>query len=128
MFGLMRELFPICRSITGSGLRQSIAKLGDFDWTVPKKWKHPRRIYDTGRRVLDFQQTNLHVVNYSAPVLACPKRAQAASAFATGASRLDPLSNVLLRGRIETLAASGLLERMPQQRLRQPCRQVQPNR
>jgi aminopeptidase-like protein len=85
MFELIRELFPICRSITGDGLRRSLARLGDviplvthevatgtqvFDWTIPKEWNiRDAYIKDAaGRRVIDFQQNNLHVVNYSAPV------------------------------------------------------------
>ena len=84
---LVRELFPICRSITGNGLRQSLSKVGEllplkmheiatgtglFDWTVPKEWNiRDAYIKDTtGRRVVDFQKCNLHVVNYSAPVSA----------------------------------------------------------
>ena len=85
MFELIRELFPICRSISGDGLRRSLARLGDviplvthevatgtqvFDWTIPKEWNiRDAYIKDAaGRRVIDFQQSNLHVVNYSAPV------------------------------------------------------------
>ncbi|TFY96997.1 DUF4910 domain-containing protein [Ramlibacter rhizophilus] len=85
MHGLIRELFPICRSITGDGVRQTLARLAQeiplvqhevpsgtsvFDWTVPREWnvrdayvKHPR-----GERVIDFRRHNLHLVNYSVPV------------------------------------------------------------
>ena len=81
------DLYPICRSITGAGIRQTLAMIRDriplrtfevptgtpvFDWTVPKEWnirdgyiKRPH-----GKRVVDFQQCNLHVVNYSTPVRA----------------------------------------------------------
>jgi aminopeptidase-like protein len=87
MVALIRELFPICRSISGEGLRRSLAKLDEllpltmhevatgtelFDWTVPKEW-NIRDAYikdSSGHRVVDFQQNNLHVVNYSAPVSA----------------------------------------------------------
>jgi aminopeptidase-like protein len=85
IFALMRELYPICRSITGNGFRQTLARLKKeipinvtevpsgtavFDWTVPKEWN----IRDawvknsSGQRVIDFRQHNLHVVNYSVPV------------------------------------------------------------
>lgn len=81
----MRALYPICRSISGEGLRQSLARLAEFiplathdvatgtkvfDWVVPKEW-NIRDAYvkdSAGRRVIDFQKNNLHVVNYSAPV------------------------------------------------------------
>jgi aminopeptidase-like protein len=79
------ELYPICRSITGEGIRRTLALLGErvplktvevpsgtpvFDWTVPKEW-NIRDAYIRpagGARVVDFQQCNLHVMNYSSPV------------------------------------------------------------
>jgi aminopeptidase-like protein len=81
------DLFPICRSITGDGIRQTLATIGKriplqitevptgtavFDWTVPKEW-NIRDAYIAepgGRRVVDFQQCNLHVMGYSIPVRA----------------------------------------------------------
>jgi aminopeptidase-like protein len=85
IFALMRELYPICRSITGDGFRQTMARLKReialeihevrtgtrvFDWTIPKEW-NIRDAYvknSRGERVIDFRQHNLHVVNYSIPV------------------------------------------------------------
>jgi len=85
MLALAGELFPICRSISGEGLRQTLARLSEaiplatrevksgtqvLDWTVPKEWNiRDAYVKDcSGRRVIDFQKNNLHVVNYSAPV------------------------------------------------------------
>src|SRR5437868_3955354 len=87
MHALIRTLFPICRSITGEGLRASLRRLAEvvpieltevptgtrvLDWTVPKEWNiRDAWIADaSGRRVVDFKASNLHVVNYSAPVRA----------------------------------------------------------
>ena len=85
MYGLIVELYPICRSITGEGLRETLRRLQQwipltlhevpsgtrvFDWTVPKEW-NIRDAYvknARGERVIDFQRHNLHVVNYSIPV------------------------------------------------------------
>jgi aminopeptidase-like protein len=79
------ELFPICRSITGVGIRETLSIIGRripletvdvasgtrvFDWNVPKEW-NIRDAYiknADGDRVVDFQRLNLHVLNYSSPV------------------------------------------------------------
>ncbi len=85
LHGFAAELFPICRSITGNGLRQTLAMIKNripletfevasgtqvFDWVVPKEWNVvDAYIKDrTGRRVVDFQQSNLHLMSYSSPV------------------------------------------------------------
>ena len=79
------EMFPICRSITGDGIRQTLNMIKQhipiqtfevpsgttvFDWAVPKEW-NIRDAYikiPGGPRVVDFQHNNLHVMNYSVPV------------------------------------------------------------
>lgn len=86
MHELCRELFPICRSITGDGFRQSLAILKKhtpdmktievptgtkcFDWEVPKEWniKDAYIITPSGNKICDFKQSNLHVVGYSTPI------------------------------------------------------------
>jgi len=79
------DLYPICRSITGDGIRRTMAMIQAriplqlsevptgtpvFDWTVPKEW-NIRDAYiasSDGKRVADFRTCNLHVLNYSTPV------------------------------------------------------------
>jgi aminopeptidase-like protein len=86
-YRLIERLYPICRSITGNGLRQTLAIVGEhiplsvtevpsgtkvLDWVVPDEW-NVRDAYvadASGRRVVDFRRSNLHVVNYSEPVKA----------------------------------------------------------
>jgi aminopeptidase-like protein len=85
MVEFMEDMFPICRSITGAGLRESLRKVGEiiplditevpsgtpaFDWIVPPEWNiRGGWLADpTGRRIADFEQSNLQVVNYSVPV------------------------------------------------------------
>ncbi len=87
LHGFATELYPICRSITGDGIRQTLARIQRrvplqisevptgtevFDWTVPKEWNiRDAYIKDAvGRRIVDFQRSNLHVLNYSTPVRA----------------------------------------------------------
>ena len=86
MYALCDRLFPICRSITGDGVRETLRVLQSicsamtlhevpsgtqaFDWTVPKEWN----IRDAwiknskGEKILDFAKSNLHVMGYSLPV------------------------------------------------------------
>ena len=71
-----------------------------FDWTVPKEWNiRDAYIKDAGgKRVVDFQQCNLHVLNYSTPVHATMSLSELKphSVYAPGASGLDSLPHVLL--------------------------------
>ena len=85
MYALAVRLFPICRSITGDGIRETLEILNEyipietrevatgtkvFDWEVPREWNiRDAYIKDAaGHRVVDFQKNNLHVVSYSIPV------------------------------------------------------------
>lgn len=82
---LLKSLFPICRSITGNGVRETFRILGEFidfnikeyptglqcfDWKIPKEWNiKDAYIKDPdGNKIVDFQKSNIHVVNYSEAV------------------------------------------------------------
>ena len=84
MYSLMERLFPICRSITGDGVRETLNILKGyipidikevpsgtkaFDWQIPDEWNiKDAYVKDSdGNRVIDFKRSNLHVVNYSIP-------------------------------------------------------------
>lgn len=85
MYALAERLFPICRSITGEGVRQSLQVLkayipldihevpsgtAVFDWAVPREW-NIREAWvrgPAGDKIIDFRQHNLHVLNYSVPI------------------------------------------------------------
>jgi aminopeptidase-like protein len=85
LHGLIGELFPICRSITGDGLRRTLDVIGQriplevtevpsgtqvLDWTVPQEWNLRGAWIDgpDGKRVLDLADSCLHVLGYSVPV------------------------------------------------------------
>lgn len=87
MYELCERLFPICRSITGDGVRKTLQMLVEvygneinihevptgtkvFDWTVPKEWNIKEAYIENskGQRVIDFKNNNLHVVGYSLTV------------------------------------------------------------
>lgn len=92
MYDLAERLFPICRSITGNGFRESLEIIREvlpeiqvtevpsgtqvFDWTVPKEWNIRggwiRR--KSGETIVDFKDSNLHVMGYSLPVHATVSR------------------------------------------------------
>jgi aminopeptidase-like protein len=84
MHAFVGQMYPLCRSITGAGFRETLSLVSRhipleihevptgtpvFDWIVPKEW-NIRDAYvkdHTGKRVIDFRKSNLHVVSYSVP-------------------------------------------------------------
>ena len=85
MYRLVSDLYPICRSITGNGVRETLKYITKdisidihevpsgtkvFDWTIPKEW-NINDAYVTnlqGDKIIDFNKSNLHILNYSIPV------------------------------------------------------------
>lgn len=85
MHKFISELYPICRSITGNGVRQTLSLINKripleikevptgtkvFDWVVPKEWNISDAYVKNakGERIIDFRKSNLHVVGYSIPM------------------------------------------------------------
>ena len=85
MYELMYKLYPICRSITGNGVRKTLNDVKGivplevheipsgtkvFDWTIPKEWniKDAYVKNSKGEKIIDFKKSNLHVLNYSKPI------------------------------------------------------------
>jgi aminopeptidase-like protein len=87
LYKLVAELYPICRSITGDGVRRTLEIVDReiglevhevptgtqvLDWTVPREWnvRDAWVAAPSGERVIDFQASNLHLLGYSVPVRA----------------------------------------------------------
>lgn len=86
MHRLAERLFPICRSITGDGVRETLSILREyipdmkiyevpsgtrvFDWTIPREWRIREAYIENGKgeRIIDMKENNLHVMGYSAPM------------------------------------------------------------
>ena len=93
LYEFAARLYPICRSITGAGVRETLKLIGArvplvihevrsgtrvFDWEVPQEWNiEDASVSDAdGRRVIDFRKHNLHLVSYSEPVRTTLSRAE----------------------------------------------------
>ncbi len=85
LHNFISQLYPFCRSITGDGVRKTLETISQiipvtvyevstgtkvFDWTIPEEWNIQDAFIKNseGIRIVDFKQSNLHVVNYSTPV------------------------------------------------------------
>ncbi len=86
IYNFCKEIFPICRSLTGQGVRTTLQKIKKicpelkiksvksgtsvFDWTVPKEWciRDAYIEHESGKRFAEFCRNNLHILGYSAPV------------------------------------------------------------
>lgn len=85
MYALMERLYPLCRSLTGSGVRRTLDLIEEqiplertevpsgtqvYDWTLPREWniREAWLAGPDGERIVDFADSNLHVLGYSVPV------------------------------------------------------------
>jgi aminopeptidase-like protein len=85
MHDLIKRLYPICRSITGNGVRETLNIIKEhvpinivevptgtqvLDWKIPKEWniKDAYIKNSKGEKIVDFKKSNLHVLNYSIPI------------------------------------------------------------
>ncbi|MFA5074971.1 MAG: DUF4910 domain-containing protein [Candidatus Babeliales bacterium] len=85
IYNLIKKLYPICRSITGNGVRKTLKNIQEhipikisevstgtqvFDWIIPKEWniKDAWIKNSKGEKIIDFKKSNLHVLNYSIPI------------------------------------------------------------
>ncbi len=82
---LLQQLFPICRSLTGDGVRETLSTLQRvtnfevreipsgtecYDWTIPDEWNVTDAYVSdsSGVKLIDFQKNNVHLVGYSVPI------------------------------------------------------------
>ena len=115
IFALAARIFPICRSITGDGVRRTLREIGShialetrevptgtevFDWTIPREWNiRDAYIRDgDGAKVIDFARSNLHVMSYSIPVRKQLSLGELKKHVHTAAraARPDPVSDLVL--------------------------------
>lgn len=85
MYELINRLYPICRSITGNGVRETLRIIKEFtpieihevptgtkvfDWIVPREWNiNDAYVKNSkGEKIIDFKKSNLHVLGYSVPI------------------------------------------------------------
>jgi len=85
IFDLIEKMYPICRSITGNGVRETLSiiskiipikiyevpsKTKVLDWEIPLEWniKDAWIKNGSGKKIIDFKNCNLHVLNYSIPI------------------------------------------------------------
>ena len=86
MYNWVKDLFPICRSITGHGLRETLRYIQNiipqltinsvpsgtkaFDWIIPDEWtiRDAFICNERGQKIIDFKKCNLHIVGYSEPI------------------------------------------------------------
>ena len=84
IYDLIKRLFPINRSITGNGVRETLRVINEyipleikevpsgtqvFDWIVPEEWNvnDAYVLNEAGEKIIDFNKNNLHLVGYSIP-------------------------------------------------------------
>ena len=116
MYELMERLYPICRSLTGDGVRRRSTLIEEqiplertevpsgtqvFDWTLPREWniREAWLAGPDGDRIVDFADSNLHVLGYSVPVRErLPlERAPGAPLLRPGAPGRDPVPHLVLQ-------------------------------
>lgn len=126
MFELMEELYPLCRSITGEGVRETLRVIQErislemhevpsgtkvFDWTVPLEWNVADAyvMNHEGKRVIDFRENNLHLMSYSSPVRKTMSLEELKPHLFTLPDHPTwiPLSNLLLQGELGVLSSTG---------------------